>query len=80
MLAERAGFVLDATTFESNEFQFWGSEQYRQDIPLEDPRSYAHGLDGSIFTKAQIEHYRERAAQLNQKKDGDSAAFLLRLP
>ena len=77
-LAERARFALETTSYESNEFQFWASEQYHQGIPLHDPRSYAHGLAGSIFTKAQIQGYREQAARLNQAQDGDSAAFLLR--
>jgi Methyltransferase domain len=80
LLAERWGFWVDEsqTLFDSTDFQFWGSEQYRRDIPLWDERSYAHGLHRSMFSAAEIANFRRRAAQLNTKRDGDSAGFFLR--
>ena len=33
-VADRAGLRIDEIQYDSNAFQFWGSEQYRMDIPL----------------------------------------------
>jgi hypothetical protein len=41
ILAERAGLHLFRVDFDSDERQFCCNEQYRQGIPLKDPRSYA---------------------------------------
>ena len=78
VLAERTGFEVAGVHWNSTAFQFWGSEQYRHDIPLHDPRSYLHGARGSIFTPARIREFEARAAELNEQGDGDSAAFYLR--
>jgi SAM-dependent methyltransferase len=40
VLAKQAGMTVSRVFFDSGPFQFWGSEQYRKDIPLRDPRSY----------------------------------------
>jgi SAM-dependent methyltransferase len=80
LLAERSGFRVDEslTEFDSNEFQFWGSEQYRRDIPLHDERSYLNGLRGSVFSETDIAQFRKQADVLNRNQDGDQAGFYLR--
>lgn len=77
-LAGRAGLTLTNVIYDSTAFQFWGSEQYRRDIPLESERSYRRNPSGSIFTRQQIEEYDRRAAALNREERGDQAAFYLR--
>jgi SAM-dependent methyltransferase len=39
-LATSAGFAVERVTYDSTEFQFWASEQYRHDIPFLDQRSH----------------------------------------
>ncbi len=79
-LAEDAGFEVEAVIYDSTGFQFWGSEQYVQDIPL-----FADGEGGgikpsSIFTQAQLAKWDDEAQRLNAESRGDSACFYLRLP
>lgn len=78
ILAERCGLAVTDTVYDSCEFQFWGSEQYRQDIPLTHERSYARNPDKSLFTPRQIREFRKKSRELNARGQGDSAAFFLR--
>lgn len=77
-LAENNGYKLEHVIYDSNALQFWGSEQYKQDIPLRDKRSYAEGIEHSIFTKKEIKAFEKRAKELNSHDQGDQAAFYLR--
>jgi hypothetical protein len=77
LLAERTGFELTEVRYDSTGFQFWASEQYRQDIPLADTRSHAGNPKGSIFTRKQIAEFDRRAAELNARGEGDTACFYL---
>lgn len=79
MLAERSGFELAEVIYDSGPFQFWGSEQYIQDIPLTDPRSFNNGdLTNSVFTAGQISEWSKEAEELNRQGRGDQACFYLR--
>lgn len=81
VLARTAGLTLEDVVYVSGPFQFWGSEQYRRDIPLRDPRSYAGGDAGaSIFSAGDIRTFARRARELNAANDGDEAVFYLRAP
>jgi hypothetical protein len=80
ILAGEVDFQITDIVFDSTEFQFWGSEQYAKDIPLRSNRSYAENPEQSIFSRKEIESFRNRAAELNQKKEGDSASFYLYKP
>ncbi|MCL4548435.1 MAG: class I SAM-dependent methyltransferase [Bacteroidetes bacterium] len=77
-LATLTGFSLDKIIYESWAFQFWGSEQFQNDIPLHDNRSFWFNSRESIFSKKQIKDYKKRAEQLNQNNEGDMACFFLR--
>lgn len=79
-LAEQVGFMTEQVLYDSNALQFWGSEQYRQDIPLRDPRSWAEAAQNSLFTPQQIRAFERRARELNALQQGDQAAFYLRKP
>ena len=76
LLAERAGLAIVDTVFDSTAFQFWGSEQYRRNIPLRDPHSYRNGAP--VFSESEIQEFERRAASLNREGRGDQAAFYLR--
>jgi SAM-dependent methyltransferase len=78
LLAGETGWAIEHVHYDSTAFQFWGSEQYRRDIPLDDPRSYARDPMRSAFSKSQIAAYHQEALALNRKRDGDQASFYLR--
>ncbi len=78
LLSREAGFEIESIEFDSDAFQFWGSEQYKKGIPLHDGRSYKFGIESSIFTKNEITGFQKKAEELNAAELGDQACFLLR--
>jgi 2-polyprenyl-3-methyl-5-hydroxy-6-metoxy-1,4-benzoquinol methylase len=76
-LAKKAGLYIKETIFDSNEFQFWASEQYKAGIFLEAENSYKINPEKSIFNENQIEEFKNKAAVLNKNKLGDQAIFIL---
>jgi SAM-dependent methyltransferase len=80
LLAARAGLELARVVYDSEAFQFWGSEQYVRDIPLHDPRSYFKNPDGSLFSHAEVQAWEAEASRLNALGRGDQARFYLRKP
>ncbi len=79
-LASRAGLEIRKVVYESDDLQFWGSEQNIRGIPLESPGSYFRNKKSSIFSPAEIKSFRKQARKLNCQKQGDAAAFYLTLP
>ena len=77
MLSGATGFAIESVEYDSTAFQFWGSEQYRRNIPLIDPRSVTGGGE-SVFTQEQLGEFARRATELNRTGAGDQACFLLR--
>ena len=75
---DKAGLHIEKTVYDSDEFQFWGSEQIRMGIPLERPRSLWQGNSDSIFSARQIQEFKSRAQRLNEQHEGDQAAYYLR--
>ena len=73
--ANKTGFKIAKILYDSNEFQFWASEQYRQNIGLNDPESYK--FHPELISEEQMAQYRARAEELNQQQLGDQAAFYL---
>ena len=76
--ARAAGLKIEAVVCDSYELQFWGSEQYRRDIPLNDPRSHFGGRGAAVFTPAQMARWRRASGWLNRLGWGDQAAVYLR--
>lgn len=70
VLANRANLRIVQSFYDSWSFQFWGSEQYKQDIPLNDPRT-------PIFSHDTIDEWQRLAVRLNEVRDGDHATFIL---
>jgi SAM-dependent methyltransferase len=79
-LARRIGLEIAFVECDSFAVQFWGSEQYRLDIPLMDPHSHLVSEQSSPFEREQIAAWEARSAELNELGDGDSACFYLRRP
>ncbi len=76
-LATQLGFGRVEVEYDSTDFQFWGSEQYKQGIPLRDKRSYVESPNASVFYTEQFKQWGELAEELNKKGDGDQASFYL---
>lgn len=77
LLVKKSGLVIQDVIFDSTDLQFWGSEQYKRDIPLLSENSYSANPKKSIFTKKQIIEFKKMAKELNMDKQGDQAAFYL---
>lgn len=69
------GLTIRRTLYDSTDFQFWGSEQYRKGIPLFGPGSYVYNK--GAFPKQIIREYRRRAAALNAEGRGGRASFFI---
>jgi SAM-dependent methyltransferase len=79
LLAEKGGLSVKDIVFDSDAFQFWGSEQYVKGITLLSERSFARNPGRSVFSQMDIKTYAQRAEKLNAANDGDQAAFYLTL-
>ena len=77
ILAAQAGFDVAEVAWDSNEFQFWGSEQYLRDIPLRDDASHLNNPAKSVFSAREIEDFRIKAKELNALGRGDQAIFFV---
>lgn len=77
LLAAASDFRIADVIHDSTEFQFWASDQYRDNIPLRDERSYLTNPGTSMFSPSQIADFRRAADDLNREGDGDSACFVL---
>lgn len=78
LIAEASGLYIKEVIYNSTEFQFWGSEQYCQDIPLFSDKSFSQNASMSIFSKSQIKKFRFKAEELNKLNQGDQVAVFLR--
>ncbi len=77
VLAKETGLCVTKTIYDSNELQFWGSEQYIAGISLFAASSQAHsGFLQKLFS-SQIRAYRKKAQQLNRTQNGDQAIFFI---
>ena len=77
ILASRAGLHIKRVFYDTHSQHFWGSEQYRQDIPLLDERSYCVNPGRSIFRPAEIAHWEARCRVLNRHGGADAGGFVL---
>jgi SAM-dependent methyltransferase len=78
LLVGQAGFRVEQVVYDSTAFQFWGSEQYRRGIALFAEGSHAVNPKNSAFSRQQVAAWGEQAKRLNERSDGDQAAFVLR--
>jgi len=50
LLTENSGLIIQEVIFDSTEFQFWGSEQYKRGIPLNSENSYSAHIPHVSFS------------------------------
>jgi len=79
ILAEKAGLVLIDTIYDSNEFEFAASEQYRAGIPLFDERSYLINPDRNIFSESEMAAFKQEAKRVNAECTGGRAGFFFKV-
>jgi SAM-dependent methyltransferase len=77
ILAEKAGFKIGKTIFNSTAFQFLGSELYKKDIPLTLPDTHEWYPFERSFTKEEISALEDKARSFNENQIGDAASFYL---
>ena len=77
VVAAKAGLRVDRVVYDSTAFQFWGSEQYRMDVPLH-ADSDVGAWTRRTFSRRQMRAFEREAALLNRLGRGDQAAFILR--
>lgn len=77
ILAEQSGLTISEPVYDSTSLQFYGSEEYLRDIPLNSSRSYHMNRSNSVISRRQVRLYEKRAAVLNREKQGDQAIFYL---
>jgi hypothetical protein len=75
LMAEQHGLRIERMDDDSGTFQFWGSEQYRRGIPLNDPRG--HGKVHRLFSKMEMKAFARRAKILNRQGEGDQVSLVL---
>lgn len=76
-LSENVNLSIKRTIFNSTEFQFLGSEQYKKGIPLCTDKSHSVSLKKIIFPSKVIKNFKQKAEILNKNQDGDQAIFIL---
>ncbi|MFW9856163.1 MAG: class I SAM-dependent methyltransferase [Candidatus Thorarchaeota archaeon] len=77
-LVEKTDLRIRQIEFDSSIFQFWASEQYKQDIPLFAENSYMKNPNKSIFSENEIFEFETLTQQLNADGQGDQATFHLK--
>jgi len=77
ILASKAGLKINEIVFDSTEFQFLGSEQYKQGVSLLSDQSYYVNPKASGFNAQRIDFFRSEAARLNKEKQGDQICVYL---
>lgn len=75
-LANQVDLKLTMVYFDSHSFQFWGSEQYKKDIPLNSENSYLINPSKSIFDSKDIKRFSTLSNSLNLQNAGDQAGFV----
>lgn len=77
-LAEDSGMTVTKVVFDSNSSQFWASDQYVQDIPLESPHSIYCNKFKLLYSLPKLVIQSNRANKLNKSEQGDQACFFLK--
>jgi SAM-dependent methyltransferase len=74
-LADAHGLRVVRIEDDSDGFQFWGSEMYRRDVPMNAPD--AHSKKKPLFPAAELEGWEAQACALNAEGRGDQFAAIL---
>ncbi len=77
-LAEKTNFNVDMIFYDSTEFSFIASEQYKRDISLNDKNSYFINPKKAPFSKEEIKKYKKLAKEYNEKFRGDMICIVMK--
>lgn len=77
LLAEKAGFFVKKVVYDSEEFQFWASEYYKNDIAMSEENWFNGNFEESLFSEKQFLEWKDQAKRLNAENKGDQACFYL---
>lgn len=77
LLAARAGFEVSETVYDSGTQQFASSELYLRGVPYVEHGRYKPGNSPESFSFEQWRTWAREAAELNARRDGDTACFYL---
>jgi SAM-dependent methyltransferase len=79
ILINKVGLDLFDVVYDSDWWEFVGSEQYVHDIPLIAENSYFVDPQKSIFSPEEIECFKKEAERVNREKRAGRAGFYLRV-
>ncbi len=78
ILSRNKRFEFSKIVYDSTAFQFWGSDQYRKNIPLNEPHSYLMNPKNLLFSrKDDISEFSKRVMELNTANLRDQTVFYL---
>lgn len=77
-IGRRAGLALTDIVYDALPLEFYGSEQYLRDIPLNDPNSLWVNPDSTLFTPQEKAGFDAMATQANAERCGGRAGFYFR--
>ena len=79
LIANEIGFELVDRCWDSTEFEFWGSEQYRRGIPLMAEGSFSQNPSKSNFTYREMANFQKRAEEANDAGRGGRGCFFFQV-
>lgn len=79
LLGQKVNLELFRVVNDSTSFEFWGSEQYQQNIPLISDNSYWTNPSSSVFTKFDLAYFDKLADEVNRSDLAGRSAFFFRL-
>ncbi|GAB2475745.1 hypothetical protein GCM10027164_01860 [Algoriphagus taiwanensis] len=74
ILGQKVGFSLEEVEFDSSDFQFWGTEAYEKELPLNPEQILPD------YSKAELNQFKQKALRYNQEGKGDQACFYFTKP
>jgi SAM-dependent methyltransferase len=77
LVAEQAGLKVTSLWCDSTPMQFIMSEQYKSDVPLHDPRSFARNKRTSLFKPSQLAEFKKLTDEVNNSMRGDQICVVM---
>ena len=77
-LAAQAHFAIFDVVFDSTYRQFFSSEMVARNLPLKERDRHRGHVERPLMNDQELEYFRRLAAELNRRRDGDTACFYLR--
>lgn len=78
LLGRQVGLEPFEVIHDTKSFEFWGSEQYKRNIPLTAQNSYWINPSLSIFSQSDIDNFDSLSIEANKNKTAGRAAFFFR--